>query len=365
MLKSCTEAPQSYDSAPDCTANFVQFGETTELQNSNLLATFQWAQILEAQTVTDLNLTWSWGDGTPNTTESTGSTSHTYAAEGTYNVCLEVSWTFEENNQIETCNAGPTCKEIKISDGNPCTEQILCGAANALAILSPNLLTNIVISDNNSSLNNMCADIEGIVFFLADFCGDIDADDITLTFNGQEGPCWETCDGPRDLVLSIGESCPVNITVNFNEAGSCESSDFDTGWGWISFDNGMSGLSIRQQTLTAANGGSNKLIAKMIRKERVSGKWKRRRAYIGLQMQRTVWGTQTCGCDRTYNPNESDFPSGRKYTRSITDDGMPDSFDGLNLDFSQTGICWNVSYQSGDELDDRTEVGTGSGCDNY
>jgi len=353
------------DQAPDCTADFTQFGVTTETSDGNFLATFQWAQLLEAECVTDLELIWSWGDGTPNTTGTSGSTSHTYTEEGTYNICLEVSWTFEHDTNGETCNAGPTCQEVKISDGQLCDEELLCDGLQFLDILSPNLLTSIVLSDNNSTPGMMCPNIESIVFFLADYCADIEAEDITLTFNGEEGtPCWETCDGPRDLVLSIGGNCPVLLTVLFNEEENCDGGDYDTGWGWIEYDNGNTGLSIRQQTKSAAPSGSNKLKSKMIRKRKTWRGWARRRAWIGLEMDGTVWATQTCGCDRIFNPNEDGYSSYRRYHKSITEDDFPSSFDGLNLMFNDPD-CWFTNYYSGPSKHNRPLRGSGSGCDNY
>lgn len=347
------------DQAPECTADFVQFGETTQNGN-NFQATFQWAQLLEAECVTDLELIWSWGDGTDNTTESIGSTSHTFTEEGTYNVCLQVSWNFEHDTNPEECNAGPTCQEITISDGNPCTEQILCAAATAIGAIPG--LSGLVISDNNSTPGMLCANVEGIVSFLADFCADIGPDDITLTFNGEEGPCWETCDGPRDLVLSLGNACQTTLTVLFNEELDCQGGDHDSGWGWIDIDPGEVGLSIRQQTKSAANGGSNKVKAKMIRKENTWRGWARRREHIGLDMEKTVWATQTCGCDQSFNVAESDFPSWRKYTRSITEKDFPSSFDGLDLRLDNPD-CWFANYYEGNN--NPIYRGSGSGCDNY
>ena len=347
--------------SPDCTADFAQFGGTTE-NSTGFLATFIWDQAMETDGLSDINLTWSWGDGTPSTTTSDGTSSHTFAEEGTYNVCLQVSWEYDDDNNPVSCMAGPTCQEITISDGNPCTEDILCGAAAALGLFPT--LSSVVISDNNSTSGMLCANIEGVVGFLANFCADIEQEDVTLTFNGMEGPCWETCDGPRDLVLSLGNACETTLTIEFNEDGGCQGGDYDTNWGWISIDD-ETGLSIRQQTKSASNGGNNKCLAKMIRKEKNDrDKWKRKRDYLAIEMDKLCWGNQTCNCDQDLNVNESEYPGNRKYSLTAKENDFSSGIDGLNLRFDDDE-CWRASYREGSSSSNRALRGTGTGCDNY
>jgi len=352
--------------APECSSEFSQFGEINETENGDFQATFQWDQILQAGILTNLSFTWKWGDGSPETTNNSGSASHTYTEEGTYNVCLEVSWLYEgaDETQNVECDATAVCKQIVVKEIEGvgfCDEDDLCTGALIISTLAPNVLSQQILDTDNSSPGKMCVNVNNIVALLADYCADVQPSDITLSFNGVEGECWETCDGNRDIVLKIGDACQITLPVLFSEEPNCDAGDFDTGWHWISIDD-KTGLSVRQQTKSQANGGFyNRLKSKMIRKELRGGKWKRRRAFIGMKNAGVCLATKTCACDRELNPNASGFSSYKRYHKTLTEN-FGSNFDGLNLDLTRSD-CWTTDYYSGPNNNNIPLRGTLSGCE--
>ena len=348
--------------APECSSEFETFS-ITETETGDFLATFQWAQFMETNIVKDLKLKWTWGDGTVGTTTSSGSTSHTFSSEGTYTVCLEASWVYEEEDPTPDviCNAPSVCKEILIENEDPCDEELLCDALQIMSFLPIAELTDLIVSDNNSSSGQLCASPTNIVLWLSDFCADIEESDIELTFNGQPGPCWATCDGNRDLLLKVGDNCQALLTIAFNQDPGCSSGDVDTGWRWISYNNDNTGISYRQQTKTKANWGFNRLWSKMVRKEFINGKWKRRRAFIGMENSGIVKGNQTCDCDTEDECNDTDYPSSRKYSKILKEPIMTD-INGIHVDDTDPN-CWKTDYFSGPAANNRPLRGTGSGCE--
>ena len=81
-------------------------------------------------------------------------------------------------------------------------------------------------------------------------------------------------------------------------------------------------------------------------------------------MEKLIWSNQSCGCDQNMPVDKDRFPNNRKISVSITENGIPSSWDGLNLRFNDDE-CWMANYHEGSSTSNRTLRGSGSGCDNY
>lgn len=345
--------------APECTAAFENTSQTET--DEGVLASFVWGETIDQDCLDDLELEWDFGDGAT-MTDDDGIISHTYAEPGDYFVCLEVSWTFEvEDGDDVTCNDN-LCQTITIEDnGPPCDEETLCLAINALSLLNPTTAGTVLIDSENSTQGNLCISTTGIINFLTEFCTDVNAGDIVFTCpDGTEIgalDCCETCDGPRNIGITIG-NCFATVRILMNEVPGCVAGDSDTGWEWIEYEPGEAGISYRMRTLSKEDNGwpfsRNEVSSKMIRKEFVRDKWRRRRARIGLEHKGIVFGDQTCACDNQDNPNDGDFPNRRKYTLRF-DEPIMDDLDGISNDCSEP---WFTDY-----FVDGNTVGTGSSCD--
>jgi len=259
--------------APDCTADFTL---QTQVENSdgNVLASFAWAQSMDVSSLTDLSLTWNFGDGSADVTGSDAMPSHVYTEPGPYDVCLTVSWTFEEEGQEPVMCSVSDCMVVEIEEVDSDCSDELCQIINGTAILG---LSGILIDQSNSSPGNLAINTTAVLNFFADFCSDVQASDIVLTCpDGTEldnsGIC-STCDGVRSIGIAIGD-CSTNISVTMNEEGDCDAGDSSTGWQFIEYDNDR-GFSYRLQTLSKEDNvlglGTNRVRSKMIHKRFING----------------------------------------------------------------------------------------------
>ena len=332
---------------PECTADFENTSQT-EVTNGTL-ASFTWASSMDLGKLSNVVLVWDFGDGSPKETESSGTTSHTFATPNTYNVCLDVSWTYEkEGQEPEPCTA-THCEPVVIKEVDSDCSDELCDALQILSFLSIESTTNIFVDDDNSSPGNLCLNTSGIINFLVDFCADIDPSDITLSFNqtgqsfnGADGGCFQTCDGNRNIGISFG-SCSFTIKVDFNQEPNCDDDDHDTGWKWMWYDTDK-GISYRMETKSKENNflgwGKNHIKSKMINKHFENNKFKRKKAKLGQRFSGTVKGDQSCSCDVSATPDEEKFHNSKKKCFTLEEKILND-IDGISADFTD---CWFTDY---------------------
>ena len=347
---------------PECSADFMQFGDPTRNADGTINVTLVWAQAMETADLQDLELSWSWDDGSSDTNDPTGTVSHTYASPGTYNVCLDVSWTFDEEDPTPDVECSTTgCMSITIDEEPPS----ICNESNVCLFLTGLELTGIegLIDLTGSSEGMMCLTMDNLLVQLIGVCADIDPSEVTLN-HAPSGTEWTLADGTQCIMVPCDAEQPVNVTfgnctVTFDidlnlENNSCDDDDYKTGWKWVTIGVNENGISWYLNTESKENAlccSSNHVYAKMIYKIYHNDEWCKEKRKLGMELHGTVFGDQNCECDNMDSPDDTEFPTKDKHTINIKEPIMKD-FGGIS---NNCDMPWFADFYVDLDDDDAVE----------
>jgi len=344
----------------DCSAAFT----TTDQQNLVLNAT--WNEAVNLSEYPDAELTWTWGDGsTTLVTDLNPTSSHTYANEGEYEICLFVNAPAIPPSSMSVGEPECTvshCETINVAQGPNSNLDIICNAVSNFASYGGNyLIADEPVVGNQYQRLVYPNFILNLGTDVTDWISNNTTDqDWEWVINGQSYNGFQVvvpvpCAGVYYGVLTVNicgnsEDIPFNFEVT--TTGCFNGYSFPS-WASRTYSGGSRRITMRLKTKskygTLNPFDKNKVVAEMKNwRKKSNGNWTGQKNDLRIETQGVVYRFDgNCSCMGT-DPVDMSRSRSNKKCNSVSDDTPYDQSDAIFILNTDPNI-WSATFFVGND----------------